>query len=301
MKWKYTKKPLIIAGVLLILILLLNAGQIMTAHFAPSPQPDDKFFEMIDKPANIAHRGASGDYPENTILAFERALEQDAHALELDLWLTKDKEPVAIHDETVNRTTDGQGKVADFTLEETQDLDASYGLDRNEAHESIDDNVYIPTLDEVLSQFPDTPIVLDVKQEGETAAKKIAEVVSQHDAEDRVVLAGFDTDTVQLLRDKLPEASSAAGTREVIKFHLLSHLGIAGWIDWDFDALFVPHEYYHIPVLTYPFRKAAEASGTYQMIWTINQEELMTDLLNKGVQGILTDYPEVLNEIIEEK
>ncbi|WP_052291983.1 glycerophosphodiester phosphodiesterase family protein [Natranaerobius thermophilus] len=193
-----------ITAIIIVLILLLNTIQIIKGSYYPVPMPEDNFFGQVEQPVNVAHRGASGKAPENTIIAFEKATKKGADALELDVWLTKDDIPVAIHDETVDRTTDGEGKVRSFTLEELQEWDAGYGIKSNGKYPFKDQGVIIPTLDEVLSEFPNKPIVVELKKEGEKSAQAVAEVISDHNAQERVLVASMNTNTVKELRNHLP-------------------------------------------------------------------------------------------------
>lgn len=295
------KTILKILGSLLILLLITNTAQLIKGSFFSEPLPKENFFSIIKTPTNTAHRGASGEYPENTKLAFEKALEKGADVLELDVWLTKDDEVVVIHDESVDRTTDGKGKVRDFTLQELQDLDAAYNFKPEENYPFRGKNIKTPSLKEVLTKYEEEPVVIDVKKSGELIAAQLAEIIIETNSVERILISSTYSKTIQKLRSLLPGVSSAASENEILQFYLLSKLGIAGFLEFDFDAFFVPTHYKETPILTKPFITAAQARGIPIHVWTINEREKMIDLLDMGVQGILTDYPSILEEVIQSK
>lgn len=300
-KRKTLKTLLKAVGALLALLLITNSTQLMKSSFFKEPPSKENFFELIEAPVNIAHRGASGDYPENTMLAFEKALEQGADVLEFDVWLTKDNKVVVIHDEKVDRTTDGEGKVRDFVLQEVQNLDAAYNFKPEDNYPFRGKNIKIPTLREVLTEYQEKPIVIEVKKPGKHMATQVAEVITEADAVERVLLASTDSQTIKELRNLLPEVSTAACHGEVTQFYFLSKTGIAGFLEFDFDALLIPTYYKGLPVITKPFRAAAQAKGIPIHVWTINETEKMKELLDIGVHGILTDFPCKLKEVIDSK
>lgn len=161
----------------------------------------------------VAHRGASAEAPENTMAAFRRALEVGCDLLEFDCHLSRDGAVVVIHDDTLERTTNGQGWVADHTLEELRRLDAgSWFSSRFDAER-------IPSLDDVLGWASSTPLVLsiEIKQPTPVAGRPryqdiehaIAKVVRRHGFERRVLVHSFDHPTVAAIRDDLPGVPTA--------------------------------------------------------------------------------------------
>lgn len=154
-----------------------------------------------------AHRGFSEAYPENTLLAFEKAIEAGADRIETDLALTKDGVVVLMHDNTVDRTTDGQGGVAAFTLEELKRLDAGSWKSPEFAGERV------PTLAEALELTAGrAELNLEIKSNGRTRSSvratiaAAAAVILEHDALDRVVFSSFDYEALLRVREHLPEA-----------------------------------------------------------------------------------------------
>ena len=258
----------------------------------------DNYFDLLSIPANIAHRGASGDYPENTMLSFERAFEEGADALELDVRLTGDNEVVVFHDETLDRTTNGKGNLKDFSLKELQKLDAAYNFDASNNFPYRGKGIRIPTLKEVLSHFNHKPIVIEVKKTGKYIAVQLEKIIKKAGAANRVLIASYDSQTKKRIRRLLPFTVSAASRGEIINFHLKSKFGCSHLIKYyPFDALYLPITYKGIRVLTPHLIRAAQRQGIPIHVWTINNIAEMETLLDWGVQGILTDYPSVLNKV----
>ncbi len=296
-KFRITKRTIFI---LVVAIILLNTLQMVKSIYFPNPPADLPFFHLLEPPINIAHRGASGTYPENTIKAFERAIEKGADALELDIWLTEDFHPAVIHDRTVDRTTDGSGPVSSFTREEIQQLDAGYRFSTPEGEYPFrGKGLQVPMLDEVLEAFPEMPIMIEIKRAGVASAEIVARVIEEAEAEKRVFVGTSNYHTIEHFRRIMPEVPTAASLREVRRFFSLAHFGLAGWMNWDFEGLFVPPQINFLPLVTAPFVAGARAGGYPVFLWTINEGDRMERFLEAGVPGIITDYPGKLREIME--
>ncbi len=284
------------------LIVVLNTLQMARSIYFPAPFAEINIFELLEPPLNIAHRGASGNYPENTIKAFERALEKGADVLELDIWLTEDFHPAVIHDRTVDRTTDGEGFVSSFSREELQELDAGYNFSTPEGEYPFrGQGLQVPMLDEVLAAFPDEPIMIEIKRPGVASAEVVARTIMEAGAQDQVFVGSFNSHTIEHFRRLMPDIPTAASWKEVRRFYLLAHAGLAGWLNWGFEGLFIPPNEDGFPILTAPFLAAAHAAGRHTFIWTINERERMERFLEVGVKGIITDYPARLLEIMAER
>lgn len=152
----------------------------------------------------FAHRGFSGKYPENTMLAFEKAVELGVDGIELDVHLSKDGEMVIIHDEKVDRTCNGTGKVKDLTLAELRELDASamfagqFGINR------------IPTLEEYMEHVRDLPLITNIElktniYEYEGLLEKVHGIIRQYQYEDRVIISSFNHYSVVKMMKIAPE------------------------------------------------------------------------------------------------
>ncbi len=224
----------------------------------------------------IAHRGASGTRPENTLVAFRRAQELGAHMIELDVQLSRDREVVVMHDWTLGRTTDGRGRVGSRTLAEIRRLDAGSWFDAAFAGERV------PTLAEVLAAIS-LPVNVELKALGADGLEARAfEVVRASGAADRVVFSSFDLDSLVRLRAGAPSASIAVLWS---RRRLSRALRLAERVDA--TALHIRKD----AVVSAEVREAVGA-GLAVRAWTVNDPGESTHLAAAGVTGVFTDFPE---------
>ncbi|NDJ76654.1 MAG: glycerophosphodiester phosphodiesterase, partial [Chloroflexi bacterium] len=171
----------------------------------------------------IAHRGGAGLRPENTMLAYEYAVELGVDVLEMDVHSTADGVLVMLHDDTVDRTTDGTGAVIDLTFEELQELDAAYNFTPDPDAETVEypyrgTGVTIPTLEAVLEAFPDTTLSIEIKQSEPPIVEPVCEMLREYDRTDTVIIGAFDTDTVDAFREVCPEVPTSGSEGEIRNF-----------------------------------------------------------------------------------
>jgi glycerophosphoryl diester phosphodiesterase len=249
--------------------------------------------------ASIAHRGASAHAPENTIPAFRRALELGADVIEMDVRLSADGHVVVIHDATVDRTTDGTGRVAELTLAELRTLDAGHayaGAGGEGPYRGV--GTRIPTLAEVLAAFPEARLMVELKAgAGAALVDSAAAVLQRSGAEDRVIVASFDSAYLRRFRRLLPGAATAAGSSETARLYLLHRVGLHRWYRPAAGYLTVPEEMRGIRIVTPRFLRAAERLGMEVHVWTVNDPGDMRRLVGMGVDGILTDHPDRLRSV----
>lgn len=228
----------------------------------------------------VGHRGASGEYPENTLLAFDKALEQGADALEFDVRVTTEGIPVVIHDATVDRTTDGSGEVRALTLSELQVLDAGGGE-------------RVPTLTKVLERYPETPFIVEIKEVA--AARPAAEVLTRFAAARRVIVGSFLHGALRLFGR--PAFHRSASRRETAIFWAASRVGraLAGT---GFQAFAVPERHRRMTVVDRGFVAAARRRGKPVHVWTVDQPEDASRLRSLGAAGIITNYPGRMREAL---
>ncbi len=254
------------------------------------------FLANVKRPVMVAHRGASGEYPENTIPSFEAALESGADVLEMDARLTADNEVVLVHDRDVGRTTDGEARVNELTLEEIKNLDAGYKFEREGSYPFRDKGIKVPALYEVMERFPGQEMVIEIKEfEDEEIVQKIAELIKHYGLDDKVLITSASDPLLQSFRDIMPSVPTCGGIRESLIFYLLAHMGAARWVEWAFDCLFVVPGF---GMLTESFKIDARLAGLHIYVWTINDRDEMHTLLEDGVEGILTNYPAILAEVV---
>jgi len=234
----------------------------------------------------IAHRGASGHAPENTLVAFQRAVELGAGFIETDLHLTRDARFVAIHDPTLERTTNGQGPVKDRTLAELRQLDAGMWFDRQFM------GTQIPTLDEVLkfARQNDVIFYLEIKYDGAWGMHhSLVAALQNSENAARTIALSFDPQTLRALRQidpgvmmgllvdrggpDLVKTAIDAGARQLC-------------LRWD--------------LVNRELVDRAHRADLHVVTWTVNDAGEMRSLIETGVDGIMTDLPDRLRAVVED-
>jgi glycerophosphoryl diester phosphodiesterase len=247
----------------------------------------------------IGHRGAAGHLPENTMASFEKAIEMGVHGLELDVQLSADGIPVVIHDPTLDRTTNASGPVGAHTLASLRRLDAGHRFESGGAFPFRDQGHRISTLSEVLDVFRDIPITIELKGEsGPNLAHATADVIADLGAHDRVIVGSFETSLLNIIRRRLPGVLTNFGNTEVRNLFLLHKVGLHRLGPTPGDVMMIPRRYRDHELATVRFRKATRDLGLEMHIWTVNEPSEMHRMIDLGVDGILTDYPDRLLAIV---
>jgi len=251
----------------------------------------------------IAHAGAQGHAPPNTMEAFEAALELGADTLEMDLQLTADNEVVTIHDGTVDRTTDGSGAVGEFTLEEFQSLDAGATWEAEDGSTPFaDQGVRHAALREVFEAFPTTPLVIELKTDGgEAIIQPVIDLVDEYDRETDIIVASFSEDYLGPVREQLPDVATNMPESETYAFYVRTLAGLHPWWSPPGEVFQVPEEFDGRRVVTPRFTRAAERLGIEVQVWTVNDPEQMHRVIDAGAHGIITDYPDRVVEVLAER
>src|SRR5215216_3991596 len=255
-------------------------------------------------PVNLAHRGASALAPENTIEAFRLAVEAGAGGLELDVHMTRDGHIVVIHDATVDRTTNGTGAVSEMTLDELRRLDAGHNFspDGGPTRPYRGRGVRVPTLVEVLREFPGVAVNIEIKAGTPGIEETVLGVLREANALGRVLVVSTRHATVKRFRRiSGGNVSTGASRWEIGVFYISSKFRLERLVHPAYDALQVPLRHRGIPVVTRRFVQAAHARGVRVDAWTINQADEMRGLLDLGVDVIMTDHPGVLAEVLENR
>jgi glycerophosphoryl diester phosphodiesterase len=239
----------------------------------------------------IAHRGASAYAPENTLPAFELAVQHGADAFELDVRLTRDGAPVVIHDDTLGRTTDLTGPVRARTLAELRGADAGrwFTLDRGRTFPFRDTGVQIPTLAEVLWTFPVMPVMIEVKEP--EAQEAVRRALLEADAVERCVLASEHLGALETFREALFSCGAAGPEISALYRGVLLRRPPR---ECGYRLLSVPLRWHGLPVPTRAFVRAARALGAPVHVWTVNDAATARRLWARGVAGIVTNVPEVI-------
>ncbi|MET0626512.1 MAG: glycerophosphodiester phosphodiesterase [Pyrinomonadaceae bacterium] len=286
------------------LALLLAAGFYLAASPSAGEAVAEHPYFSRDAHARtlvIAHRGGAGLWPENTLHAFERAAALGADVIETDVRATADGELVVIHDAALERTTDGAGRVRQLTLAELKRLDAGYrwSPDGGKSFPFRGRGLTVPTLREVFDALPHMRFNIEPKQSEPPIVAPLCGLIRERGMASRVLVAAFAGDTMERFRRECPEVATSASTAEVAGFLALQRSGRAGTYGPPMQALQVPERAGALGLLSREFVAAAHARNLRVHAWTVNAEGDMRRLLDLGVDGIMTDYPDRLLKLLD--
>ena len=264
------------------------------------PIPDHPYFKP-DKFLVIAHRGGRSLGPENTIYTFRRAIELGTDVIEMDLQTTSDGGLVILHDRTVDRTTNGKGAVDSFTLPELKKLDAGFrwSPDNSSTYPLRNKGITIPTLAEVFKAFPDSRINIELKSSQVNTIQDLCRTVRVNGMSEKVLIACFDAGKLVEFRSVCPEVATSAGASEAVTFYWLQWAHLESAYSPSAQALQIPEAYGDYRIATTRFCNAAHGRNMRVHVWTVNDIESMQRLIDLGVDGIMTDYPDRLLNIIK--
>jgi glycerophosphoryl diester phosphodiesterase len=251
---------------------------------------------LAGAPVFVAHRGGSRLAPENTLEAFRSAVDEWAvDMLEMDVRLTADGEVVVIHDDTVDRTTDGTGAVIDLTLADVQRLDAGYRFtDLNGAYAYRGQGVTVPTFEAVLDQCPHVWINVEAKEE--RVAAPLVSIVRRRGEEHRVLIAAEHERNRASVRGY--RGPWGASRRDCALFWLLHRLPGGSAYTPSVDVFQVPEHWRGRRVLTPRLIEEAHRRNIPVHVWTVDDVEDMRRLLSWGVDGIQSDRLDLLSEVL---
>ncbi|WP_243355669.1 glycerophosphodiester phosphodiesterase [Bacillus litorisediminis] len=235
----------------------------------------------MSKTLIFAHRGSKGTHPENTLAAFQKAIELGVDGIELDVHVTKDGELVVIHDETVDRTTNGTGRICDLTLAEIKQFDAGSWFSPNFADEKI------PALTEVLQLLKSTDILINIEIKSDIIAyenieeKVLAAIKNSGLNESQFIISSFNHYSVARFKKLAPQIETAILFMEILldPWEYAANMGAS--------ALHV-----YEPVAFTEMSKCAMKHGFPVRVFTVNSHEHMRALMDLQLSAIFTDFPE---------
>ena len=265
---------------------------------------------------NYAHQGGAREAPSSTLFALQQCLDRGANAIELDVHATADRHLVVCHDATVDRTTNASGAIASMTLADVQRLDNAYWWVPGEVvAPGRDDDDYVhrgkapadhafavASLRDVLEACPRTFLNFDIKQTApavEPYEDLLAAALREFDRVDDVIVASFNDLATAAFKTHAPDVNTSAGTAGVAAFYaavrddqptppeVVRH-----------HALQVPHRFQDITLVTEQFVQRAHEAGLAVHVWTIDDAEEMGELVDLGVDGVMTDRPSVLADVL---
>lgn len=265
------------------------------------PAADHRFFAGAPNVLGIAHRGGAHLRPENTLEAFANALAAGADVLEMDVRSTVDGALVVIHDATADRTTDGSGAVDAMTLANLQKLDAGFrwSPDGGKTFPFRGAGVRIPTVDQVFARFSAARMNLEIKNPPGTAiAKPLCERIRAHGRSERVLVASMSDEAITAFRDACPEVATSLAASEARTFVFASYARLGSAYTPRAAALQLPDRLRDRVLVTPGLVEAAHGRNLKIHAWTVNDEARMRELVAMGIDGILTDRPDVLARIL---
>lgn len=249
------------------------------------------------KPLRIAHRGGAAVWPENTLVAFQGALDLGYRHIETDTHLTRDGHLVLFHDATLDRTTNGFGHVEDLSLAELKELDAGYRFtpDGGLTFPFRGKGVTVPTVDEALALSSELKLNLELKQDVPDMTGPMWRFIEERGLHDRVLVASADDSVGRRFR-KLARGRvvTSPGVTGILAFWLAVRSRTHKLLRFPFDALQVPPTQGPLTVVDEAFVAAAHHHGIEVHCWTINDAPEMRRLAALGVDGLMTDYPTLL-------
>ena len=265
----------------------------------------------------FAHQGGSFEGPSSTLAAIEWALASGATAIELDVHATKDRALVVCHDETVDRTTNHHGEIAELTLAQLREMDNAYwwiaGADvtpgkpdenyQYRGRAPADRTFAVATLEEVIERFPGVLLNLDLKRcapEVEPYEALLADELRRLERTDSVIVASFHDQAIESFRAYAPEVATSAATNETAAFYFATRDGVAATVEGAV-ALQVPMRFGHVTVVDELFVRAAREADLALHVWTVNDVDEMEQLIDFGVDGIISDRPSVLAALLERR
>ena len=253
---------------------------------------------LAGAPMLVAHRGGAKLAPENTMPAFRAAVDAwGADMLELDVRLSRDGVVVVIHDETVDRTSDGTGPVGAYSLAELQGFDAGYRfVDVRGEHSFRGAGVTFPTFEDVLTAFPGMRLNVEAKEP--QVAGPLVDLIRRHDAQHRALVAAeFERSRRSVRGYKGPWGASR---HHVFLFWLLNRLPGGSPYTPGADVLQVPMVWKRLRIVTPDLVRRAHERNLPVQVWTVDDPDEMRELLAMGVDGIQTDRPDLLAAVLTE-
>jgi glycerophosphoryl diester phosphodiesterase len=241
----------------------------------------------------FAHRGGSRLAPENTMAAFERGLAAGADGIECDVHLSRDGVPVVIHDKTLDRTTNATGPVSALSADELARVDAGYHFAVDGAFPFRSQGIGVPRLADVLARTVDRWSIIEMKQEDAALARAVIDVVRQASAVNRVCVGSFYPRGLDVLRAEDQSIVTSAGVSEA-RWTLYR-----SWLHWPFQAR-RPYRAFQVPewagrmrVVSRSFVTQARRDRAKVQVWVVDRPEDVRRLLDWGVDGIISDRPDL--------
>lgn len=258
-----------------------------------------------ERPWIIAHGGAKKLFPENTILAFEHVLQYPIDALEMDVCMTKDEVLVTHHDLTINRTSDGEGDLISYTYQELLGFNFGENFKDLQGNYPYQDSL-IPliSVEDIFRKYGNMFLNIELKNRGENgkrAAEKLIELIEQYGLEDKVLIASFSEEVITHFLDNTDGSIPVSTSREETKDLVFTGLSAADYLYRPSAvAAQIPTRNSGINLDTRRVINACHRRDMAVHYWTINDKEDMRKLIELGADGLITDRPDIMAELLKE-
>ena len=279
----------------LLVIILVGCNVFINQHNEIHP-----FLDQLPKVVNIAHAGGKGLGPENTMVTLHKAVKSGTDIIEIDIHYTSDSVLVLLHDKTVDRTTNGNGYVWDFNYKELKQLDAGFYWTDDDSLTFPYRNmgINIPSLQEVLDTFSSYRVNIEIKKYEPWLIRNFCNILKEYELIDKVLIGSFIDEALDEFRIECPEVATSAGRIEGMIFYRLNSLYL-GWLYTPSIKVFEAPEYYkNTRVINEQLVNGLHNKNIPIYVWTVNDKKDMEYLIKLGVDGIITDYPDRLSEIL---
>lgn len=246
-----------------------------------------------DRPLVFAHRGGAKLAPENTLPAIDNGLALGADGLEIDVQLSADGVPVVIHDQTLDRTTDHAGPVNALTAAELGRVDAGYRFELDGQHPFRGQGIGVPLLDDVLAKHPRARVIIEMKGGQPELARAVAASIRKADAVERSCVGSFYQTSIDTMRAEVPDVVTSAAENEA-RWTLYR-----SWVRWPwrlhqpYVAFQVPESSGRMRVVSRAFVRQVHRQGHVLQVWVVNDRDEILRLLDWGVDGIISDRPDI--------
>jgi glycerophosphoryl diester phosphodiesterase len=285
---------------LLFLLFFLGALFLILQLIPVNKQKETTFNKANDTPLVIAHRGGAGIAPENTLYAFKMSERLGVDAIELDIRMSKDNQLVVIHDETVDRTTNGFGYVSDMTLEQLKRLDAGYRLEIDQrGYPFRNRGIAIPTLEEVFQEIKHTAFVIEIKDTDPKVERKVAKLIKKYKMKKKVIVGSFNDDSIKRFANSTDGKIPIGTGEKTLKFYVFLHkLHLDRIYPLKRNAVQIPVRVGHVDLATERLINTIRERNIAIHYWTINDEKTMKELIKMNVDGIITDFPNKMLRLV---
>lgn len=256
-----------------------------------------------ERPWIIAHGGSKQLWPENTMMAFDSSMALGVDALEMDVQLTKDGILVLHHDQTIDRMSDGQGLVIDYTLDELMDFNFGFGFtDLMGGQPFVKEKVEITPLEALIAKYPEIPLIIEIKNKGSNgkrAAAELKRITEEYEVQGHTIVASFHDEVLEHYLEITNEtAFVSTAEKESRKLVLTTKTGMGIFYKPEAVAAQLPMESGGYDLTKPRILKSAHRHNMALHYWTINDEKDMETLTVLGADGLMTDRPDLMIEVL---